>query len=69
MTPEATAALKIVASAAKKVAGERTVRERLIERLKEKLKGIPDAPSVGWVRRWRLMQLLKTSDAEAALMD
>jgi hypothetical protein len=49
MTPEATAALKIVASAAKKVAGERTVRERLIERLKEKLKGIPDArPWVGY---------------------
>ena len=68
MTAEETA-LKIAASVAKKLVGERTVRERLIKRLKEKLKEIPDAPSVGWRLRWRLMQLLKTRDAEAALMD
>jgi hypothetical protein len=68
VTAEATA-LKIAASVAKKLAGERTVRERLIKRLKAKLKEIPDSPSVGWRLRWRLMQLLKTTDAEAALVD
>ena len=41
MTAEAATALKIAAAVANKLAGERTVRERLIKRLKTKLKRLP----------------------------
>jgi hypothetical protein len=57
--------LKIAAFAVKKLAGKRTVRERLIKRLKED----PEAPSSSWRLRWRLMKLLKTKAAVDALYD
>lgn len=62
-------AFKIAAKAVKVAVGEKTVRERLVKRLKTKLKEVPGAPTVGWKLRWRLMNLLKDKDAEGALMD
>jgi hypothetical protein len=62
-------AFKIAAKAIKVAVGEQTVRQRLVKRLKTKLKEIPGAPTVGWKLRWRLMNLLKDRDVEGALMD
>ena len=60
---------KVVAPAVKKMIGEQTVRERLVKKLKIKLKEIPDAPVLSWKQRRRLMTLLKDEDAEGLLMD
>lgn len=62
-------AFKIAAKAVKVAVGEKTVRERLVKRLKTKLKEVPGAPTIGRKLRWRLMNLLKDKDAEGALMD
>jgi hypothetical protein len=66
---EESSAFKIAAKAVKVGVGEKTVREKLVKRLKTKLKEVPGAPTVGWKLRWRLMDLLKDKDAEGALMD
>ncbi len=58
-------AFKIAAKAVKVAVGEKTVREKLVKRLKTKLKEVPGAPTVGWKLRWRLMDLLKDKTPKA----
>lgn len=66
---EESSAFKLAAMAVNLAVGEKTVREKLVKRLKAKLKEVPEAPNIGWQLRWRLMDLLKDKDAEGALMD